>query len=85
MRKKKVVIYLFYNDSTSSVVLWEEYFINIRYVIYISHDHDEWCDMMTTKFLNVAVSSHLQVAGRYNSDKKFENGGHFFYDGKFKG
>ena len=50
MRKKKVVIYLFYNGSTSSVVFQEEYFINIRYVIYISHDHDEWCDMMTTKF-----------------------------------
>ena len=36
MRKKKVVIYLFYNDSTSSVVFQEEYFINIGYVIYIS-------------------------------------------------
>ena len=41
MGKKKVVIYLFYNDSTSSVVFQEEYFINIRYVIYISHDHDD--------------------------------------------
>ena len=41
MRKKKVVIYLFYNGSTSSVVFQEEYFKNIRYVIYISHDHDD--------------------------------------------
>ena len=38
----------------------------------------------TKSFLNLAVSCHLQVAGRYNSDKKFENGGHFFYDGKFE-
>lgn len=41
MRKKKVVIDLFYNGSTSSVVFQEEYFINTRYVIYISHDHDD--------------------------------------------
>ena len=68
MRKKKVVIYLFYNGSTSSVVLQEEYFINIRYVIYISHGHDDhhMASMMrydyNKVFLNLAVSSHLQVA-----------------------
>lgn len=65
MRKKKVVIYLFYNDSTSSVVFQEEYFINIRYVIYISihmimmNDAIWW----QQSFLNLAVSSHLQVVG----------------------
>lgn len=56
MRKKKVVIYLFYNDSTSSVVFQEEYFINIRYVIYISHDHDD---------------HHIAPMMRYDDNKVF--------------
>lgn len=58
MRKKKVVIYLFYSGSTPSVVLQEEYFINIRYIIYISHDHDD---------------HHMHIASlmRYDDNKVF--------------
>lgn len=56
MRKKKVVIYLFYSGSTPSVVLQEEYFINIRYIIYISYDHDD---------------HHIASMMRYDDNKVF--------------